>query len=109
MIGINRSMSRTGTRPERWKVQGEIPHAQYCAWLQMKAQASYRKEIFTLSFEDYQSVWGNNWHLKGRGVNSYCLTRNDLDGAWTVDNILCIPRTEYLKRKKRWKTKTRTA
>jgi hypothetical protein len=99
-------MSRTGTRPHRWKVQGEIPHAQYCSWLQMRAQANYRGEDFQLSFTDYQQLWAQHWHQKGRGTDSYCLTRDDLDGAWTLANTICMSRADYLKRKKRWKTKT---
>ena len=102
-------MPRTGLRPHVWKVQGEIPHEQYCCWLKMKAQANFRGEEWQLLFEDYQAVWQGKWDQKGRDIMSYCLTRIDGEGAWHKDNILCIPRHEHFKRsgqakkdKQRW-------
>lgn len=96
-------MPRTGTRPHCWKVQGEIPHQQHLAWLQMRAQANYRKEIFALSFEEFQRLWQGNWEQKGRGTGDYCLTREDPDGAWIWGNVLCLPRVEHLRRQKLYK------
>jgi len=96
-------MPRQGPRPQCWKVQGEIPHQQYLAWLQMKAQAMYRKEIFALSFEEYQQIWLGYWDKKGRGSDDYCLTREDPDGAWIRGNVLCLPRVEHLRRQKLYK------
>jgi hypothetical protein len=96
-------MSRTGPRPNAWKVKGEIPHQQYLAWLQTKAQANFRGEVFALTFEQFQQLWADNWHLKGRGKESYCLTREDPDGAWIIGNVMCIPRVEHLRRQKVYK------
>lgn len=90
-------MSRSGPRPHVWKVQGEIPHAQYLAWLQMKAQANFRGEAWHLPFEDYQAIWQEHWHLKGRGKEHYCLTRQDPQGAWDKINAVCILRIEHLR------------
>lgn len=100
-------MSRTGPRPQCWKVQGEIPHKQYLAWLQMKAQASYRKELWMLTFEDFQQLWLGRWDRKGRGINDYCLTREDPDGAWVMGNVFCLERREHLKRSGRLKAEKR--
>jgi len=91
------SGSKPGPRPHTWKVQGEIPHQQYCAWLQMKAQASYRKETFELTFEDFQTVWQGKWERKGRGINDYCLTRSNPESSWHIDNVICLPRAEHFK------------
>jgi hypothetical protein len=106
-------MPRSGPRPQCWKVQGEIPHKQYLAWLQMKAQANYRKEVWMLSFEDFRQLWLGRWDQKGRGIDDFCLTREDQRGAWVLGNVLCIPRHEHLKRtglykkeKRKWQTKT---
>lgn len=96
-------MSRSGPRPHCWKVQGEIPHQQYLSWLQMRAQANYRKEQFMLSFEEFQTLWLGHWDQKGRGQNHYCLTREDPDGAWIRGNVVCIPRLEHLRRQKLYK------
>lgn len=91
-------MPRSGPRPHCWKVQGEIPHEQYCCWLKMKAQANFRGEEWQLTFEDYQTAWQGKWHLKGRTVLAYCLTREDSEGAWHKDNVMCIERQEHFKR-----------
>lgn len=97
-------MPRKGIRPHCWKVQGEVPHQQHLAWLQMKAQASYRKETFELTFEQFQELWRDKWDMKGRGSDDYCLTRQDPLGIWCVDNVVCIPRIEHLRRQKLYKT-----
>lgn len=96
-------MARTGLRPHLWKVQGEIPHQQYLAWLQMRAQANYRKEIFALTFEEFQQLWIDRWEQKGRASDDYCLTKEDPEGAWIWGNVLCIPRVEHLRRQKLYK------
>lgn len=100
-------MSRTGPRPHCWKVQGEIPHKQYLAWLQMKAQASYREESFELTFEDFQRLWQKNWDRKGRASDDFCLTRQDPMGAWSPENTLCVRRVEHLRRQKLYKKEQR--
>lgn len=100
-------MSRSGPRPHCWKVQGEIPHAQHLAWLQMRAQANYRREIFALSFEEFQRLWAGNWDRKGRGSEDYCLTREDPDGAWIWGNVICMPRIDHLRRQRAYKSEKR--
>lgn len=97
-------MSRSGPRPHVWKVQGEIPHKQYLAYLQMRAQANFRREIFALSFDEFQRLWMGYWDRKGRGTDDYCLTREDPDGAWIWGNVVCMPRVEHLRRQKFYKT-----
>jgi len=96
-------MPRSGPRPHVWKVQGALNHEQYCAWLQMRAQAMYRKEIFALSFEQFQILWREHWDMKGRGSDNYCLTREDPAGAWIWGNVVCMPRIEHLRRQKLFK------
>jgi hypothetical protein len=97
-------MSRSGPRPHCWKVQGEIPHKQNLGWLRMKAQANYRGEVWMLSFEEYQRLWQDHWHQKGRGSEDYCLCREDAEGAWVWGNVVCIPRIEYLKRQRYYRS-----
>lgn len=96
-------MPRQGPRPHVWKVQGQVPHEQHLAWMQMRAQANYRGEEFLLTLEDFQSLWKDKWDMKGRSSDSYCLTRNDPDGAWELSNVACIPRIEHLRRQKLYK------
>jgi hypothetical protein len=93
-------MPKTGLRPHTWKIQGEIPHQQYLAWLQSRAQASYRKEPFELTFEQYQELWQGFWDRKGRSINDYCLSRLDPSGSWAVSNLAVMPRLEHIRRQK---------
>lgn len=88
-------MSRQGPRPHVWKVQGLVPHQQYNAWLKMRAQANYRGEIFALSFEEFQTAWLGYWDQRGRGIDNFCLTRMDPEGAWIWGNVECIARREH--------------
>jgi hypothetical protein len=69
----------------------------------MKAQASYRKELWMLSFEEFQQLWLGLWDRKGRGIDDYCLTREDPDGAWILGNVFCIQRREHFVRSGRHK------
>ena len=104
---LNICMSRTGLRPHTWKVQGEVPHRQYCCWLQMRAQAQYRGEQFLLTFEDFQRLWQQHWDCRGRGSTDYCLTREDPEGAWDIENTRCVERGEHLRRQRLFKSKSR--
>lgn len=90
-------MPRTGTRPHVWKVQGFIPHQQYIAWQRSKAQATYRKEPWDLTFEQFQTAWGPLWERRGRRSGDYCMSRIDNEKAWSPHNVKCIPRIEYLR------------
>lgn len=96
-------MPRQGPRPHCWKVQGDIPHKQHLAFLQMRAQANYRKEVFELTFEDFQYLWRDHWDMKGRAIDDYCLTRKDPEGSWDKHNTICLPRIEHLRRQKTFK------
>lgn len=97
-------MPKKGPRPHCWIVQGEIPHQQHIAWQRAKAQANFRKEVWCLSFEEFQQLWAGLWHLRGRDSLGYCLCRDDPDGAWIQGNVTCIPRVEHLRRQKLFKT-----
>jgi hypothetical protein len=100
-------MPRAGPRPHVWKVKGEIPHAQYLAWLKMKAQADFRGEPWQFAFEDFQQVWSAFWNRRGRGSEDYCLTRTDIDLPWHVNNVECVPRIDHLKRSQQRKKEMR--
>lgn len=100
-------MSRSGPRPHVWKVQGAVPHAQHLAWLQMKAQANYRKEEFNLTLEDFQELWKDRWDMKGRANDQYCLSRLDPEKAWDKENTRCIVRLEHLQRQRMYKTESK--
>ena len=89
-------MTAKKTRPHVWKVQGELNHTQYIAWLRMKAQAAFREEAFEITFAEFQDLWRDHWHLRGRVKGSYCLTRLDHKEPWDRVNTVCITRAEAI-------------
>jgi hypothetical protein len=66
----------------------------YC---QMRAQAKFRKEEFTLTWDEFQNLWQGRWHLRGRNSNSLCMTRSDWNGPWDKNNTIIVDRLEHLK------------
>lgn len=96
-------MARTDLRPHTWKVQGEIPHKQYIAWLRAKAQANFRKEVWLLSFDEFQRLWQGHWERRGRGTENFVMTREDHQGAWVMGNVQVTRRYEYLRRQREYK------
>lgn len=89
-----------GPRPECWKVKDPLGHEQHIAWHRMRAQAHYRKEEWTLTFEEYQQLWADHWAEKGRKSDQYSLTRIDPEGPWSKNNTICTKRIHYLRRQR---------
>lgn len=100
-------MSRQGPRPHTWIIQGVRAHDQYISWQRAKAQANFRGEEWCLTFEQYQSLWDQHWEQRGRGIDDYIMTRDDMDGVWREQNIIIIPRHEHLKRMSLFKEQKR--
>jgi len=94
-------MSKIGSRPHTWKVQGERGHQQHIAWHRMRAQAIYRGEPWDLSFEQFQTAWGANWEMRGRAADQYCMTRLDPSAAWCPQNVDVIRRIDHLQQHRR--------
>jgi hypothetical protein len=90
-------------RPERRKYNDDTLTAQNLAWARHKAQAKYRGEAYELSFEDWLAFWTPAaWSMKGRGRNSICLTRKDIEGPWSRDNCELMSRLDLLRRTANW-------
>ena len=86
-------------RPYTWKAgPDELRHKQYLIWLQQRNQANFRKEVWTLSFEEWLSLWKDKWHLRGRSKNSLCMSRRDPQGPWSIDNAIVVNRYEHIKK-----------
>jgi hypothetical protein len=90
---------KRGPQPHNW-VSGPDPrrHDQYYAWLKHKSQADYRGEPHELTFEEWETLWNENfaWENRGRENNSVNLTRIDKEKGWTMDNIVLIERVTHL-------------
>lgn len=81
----------TGPDPRR--------HDQYIAWLRHRAQAHYRGELYSLTFEDWETVWNQDsaWENRGRSIDSVCLTMIDSQKGWCSDNVVVQCRRETLR------------
>lgn len=100
----NRCGKGMGPRPHTWK-SGPDPqlHAQHTQWLRQRAQANFRSEAWTMSFEDFVKIWGTDWCHRGRASEELCMTRTDYDLPWDLNNVVIVPRHEHVRRSWIWK------
>jgi hypothetical protein len=98
-------------RPQMWVIgsdAGSYKHSMYHPWQKAKAQAVFRGEVWSLSFEDFYELWKNDWDNRGRDSTNVCMTREDYDGEWSKENTILMTRTEHLKRQNRHRSKPAT-
>jgi len=88
-----------GPKPHRW-ICGPDPelHKMYDPHLKAKAQAMYRGEEWTLTFEEFAAMWGDDWKFRGRDGEDLCMTRIDVEKAWSKDNCEIVTRQEANRR-----------
>lgn len=67
----------------------------YKCWGQQRNQALYRGEEWALPFLTWVSIWGDDFKNKGQTSDRMCMTRRDLEKAWTPDNVKIITRHEH--------------
>lgn len=87
--------------PETW-VTGTDPlrREKYYAFLKHRAQAKFRKENYTLTWEQWETLWTDQLFLKrGRKRDDYCLMMLNINNGWTQDNVQVVTRYTSLKRK----------
>ena len=88
-----------GPRPHTWQSGPDpIRHRQFHQWGQMRNQAQYRGEAWSLTFEDFVRMWGELWHSRGRTRGSYCMTRDDYEKGWDTHNTVVITRQEHARK-----------
>jgi len=80
-------------RPQCWK-HGPDPrtHFMHRIYVQKKAQASHRKEIFNFEFDEWKAMWDEKFDLRGRKSDDYCMTRTDPNGPWDEYNTFIATR-----------------
>lgn len=86
-------------RPHQW-CTGPDPfkHSMYWPFQAHQAQAKFRGDEHTLTFEEFFEIWKNDWHNRGRQADNMCLTRIDHGGPWSKDNVELVTRQEHLER-----------
>lgn len=86
------------------KYQRIIDRDRALGFYRSRAQAEFRYENWEITLEQWCEIWPDDmWARRGREVNDLCMTRTDLDGAWSVDNILLMTRGQQLKRKEEYR------
>jgi hypothetical protein len=86
-------------KPRAWIHKDPEVHKRFDPWHKARAQAHYRKEEWTLTFEEFCDLWTDElWAQRGRASHEMAMTRDDPDGAWSKDNAIIIPRKEQLTR-----------
>jgi hypothetical protein len=65
--------------------------------MRARAQAWYFEQEWTISEDDYISLWRTNdrYLNKGRGNEQYCLVRKDYKQGWHLDNVQIVTRLEH--------------
>jgi len=96
-------MSR-GQQPHIW-LSGPDPiaHEQHIAWHRARAQAHFRNEQWDITYKQYQKIWGDQWHRRGRGVDDLLMMRKNHLKPWTTRNVTLATRSEF--HKKQWEIK----
>jgi hypothetical protein len=85
-------------RPHVWICGPDDPvkHSAYLPWLRSRAQANFRNEEWTLTFDEFWDLWKDKWLERGRKPEQYCMTRIDSEKAWDIENSIIITRHEHL-------------
>ena len=78
----------------------------YYAFLRHRSQAVYRKEPYSLSWEDFQILWPDDKFVqRGRKNNSLCMVRRDRSKSWSLGNCEVITKAAHATRAKEFRKK----
>ena len=92
--------SPPGERPHTWTTGPDpLTREQWRAWGQTRNQATWRGEPWTLSFDEWQTLWAGSWHLRGRAAHNLCVTRRDFELPWQADNCVLLTRRQHGQRR----------
>jgi hypothetical protein len=99
---ITQPLTMGQLRKQQWpnyKIENKDPlmALKYRCWSQQRNQAQYRGESWDLDFLDWVDIWGVEFMNKGQTSDRMCMTRIDLEKAWTPDNVKIITRHEHFK------------
>lgn len=87
----------TGPRPHLWRSgPDERRHEIYVSFLRSRAQANFRNEGWTLTYEEYFKLWDKNWENRGRDRFNVCMSRYDPEQPWDISNTYIRSRYDQL-------------
>ena len=73
-----------------------LAHDKHYSYLKHKAQARYRGEDYSLTLEDWMTMWTDElWLERGRGSDNYCLQQQDPEFGWHHNNVEIVTRKEH--------------
>ena len=86
----------TGPRPHVWQT-GPDPqrHAMHTAWAKSRAQAHFRGEVWCLTFEQYERVWGDLWPLRSRHRDGIMMMKKNWQKPWNIRNVELVNRDTF--------------
>jgi hypothetical protein len=97
-VSPGKGKGKKGPRPHVWICgPDQYKHQMYVPWMKARAQARFRQEEWTLTFDEYFDLWNGKWHERGRDRDSLCMTRHAWSEAWSKDNAVIIERHEHLR------------
>lgn len=101
---MENKMRLTGQPPKReypklWKYPTRMLREQALAFSRMRSQARFRKQEWLLTLEEFNSIWtADLWQRRGRSADDLCMSRRDLTGPWTRENIIIESRVDMVSR-----------
>ena len=69
------------------------------AFVRSRAQAKFRKEDWELTWEEYQNIWKDSWHLR-QDTPPIVLTRIETDRSWCVNNVELTTQNRHIRKTK---------
>ena len=86
----------TGERPHTWIVGTDpVRHQQYTAWHRARAQAHYRRELWSITFDQWVKLWAGNWHRRGRHKHCLMLMKRRWKEPWSTRNAHLVNRDQF--------------
>jgi hypothetical protein len=85
------------SNPDLWCTGPDpLRHEIYYAYLKHQAQARFRKEDYTLTFEDWESLWTTErWLQRGRKIDNLCLQQKEPGDGWHLNNVEVVTRRKH--------------
>lgn len=89
--------------PTKWNTGPDpIRRDKYYGYLKHRAQARYRKEEYSLTWEQWENIWTDDaWLQRGRGVDNLCLQQQLVGDGWHVHNVEIVTRKQHLQSKRK--------
>jgi len=89
-----KKLNRDGTQgrhqnPDLW-ITGPDPirRDKYYAWLKHRAQANFRNEPYTITWEDWERLWSDELFLnRGRKMDNVCMFQITHGEGWHLHNV----------------------